>query len=117
MARQKVGEIESAGLGVVQPSELCAAGEQFIAVRAGQTLDAFLGEHFIQLPAAAAVGIGGEHATVTPAVFADFVAHRRGDALGRVVQFGRQALDVEMRPAAGRAHAHQLMRQRAAGDD
>jgi len=101
----------------VQPGELCAAGEQLVAVRAGQAFDAFFREHFIQHSARAAVGVGREHATVSPAVLADFGAHGRGDALGPIVQLRGQALDVQVRPAVGLAHAHQVMRQRAASDD
>ena len=94
-----------------------SAGEHFVAMGAGDALDAFLREHRVELAARAAVTVRDENRCVAIAVGMDLLAHRRGDALRRVVQLRRQALHVEMRPAVRALQRDDFAGERATGDD
>src|SRR5512146_2422385 len=99
VASEEIREIESPGLGVRQLGEGARAGEELITVGTRQPFHAFLAEQRIQPPAGAAIAVCNEDATVLAAVGADLLPHRGRDALRTVVQLGRQAADVDGRPA------------------
>src|ERR1039457_6204156 len=117
VAQQKVGEIERAELGLGQTLENRRRGEELIAVRARDALDAFLAQHAVELAAGTAVAVGDEDGPVVLTRCADQFADGAGDPLGPVVQLRRKAAHVQLRPAVGATQCRDLARQRAAGDD
>jgi len=117
MPQQEIGQVEGPGLRFRELGECGGRREELVAVRARDALDAFLGEHGIELAARSAVAVGDEDAVVVLAQLPDLLADRARDLLGPVVQLGRQADDVEAGPAVGLAQGGDLVGERAAGDD
>ena len=116
VADEKIGQIEAAGLGLGLGQERVDAAIERVAMGPFDPLDAFLGQHAVELAAAAAVAIEHEDALVAASIGVDLGAHRRRDSLRAVVQLGRQAGQIEMRPAVDRGQRADLARERAAGD-
>ena len=67
VAGEEVGQVERAGLVVGQRANVGAAGEELVAVGAGQALDALVGEDRVEQAAGAAVGVGDEDPLVAVA--------------------------------------------------
>ena len=118
VAHQEVGDVERARLFVGKRGERRSAGEELVAMRAGHALDAFLREHRVELAAGAAVAVRDEDRRVAIAVGVDLLAAPPPVIRsGRVVQLGRQALHVEVRPAIPALQRDDFAGERAAGDD
>src|SRR5262249_43147244 len=98
-------------------AEALRAGEELVAVRTGQALHPFLVEDLVEHATGAAVGIGHEDLRVALARGANAFAHALWNLLGMVVQFGRQALDIERVPAVGPANGRDLLSEGSAGED
>src|SRR5579872_3339150 len=116
MTDEEVGQEERAELLRGDGGEILRAGEEFIAMRAGNSLDSLLRQHAIELAAGAAIAIETEDVVVLCAILGDLAAHLVGDALRTIVQFGRQAGHLDMAERAA-LQENDLARQRAAGDD
>ncbi len=114
---EEIGEIEGAGLGLGQCREARLAGEGGIAMRAGQPLDRLLGEHRIERPAGAAIGIGHIDPVMRRPGRPYRVPHRTGDQRRPVVQGRRQTAQVDRRQPIRLDDGDDLAGQRAAGDD
>ena len=118
MPRQEIGEVEGAGSSLGERLEGRAAGEELVAVRAGDALHALLAQHRVQQTAGAAVGIDHEDGRESrPRAARIFARTASGIFSGTVVQVGRQALHLQVRPAVQPAQRDDLVRQCAAGDD
>ncbi len=117
MPRQIIREEEAAELRLHEIAEGLGAGEELVAMRAGDALDAFLRQHAVELAAGAAIAIGDEDAVILPARRLDLGAHAGGDLLRPVMPAGRQAGDREVAQALLLGHGQHLARERAAGDD
>ena len=85
---QEVGQVERAGLGIGQGVEHALAGIERIAVRPGDPLDAFLGQHGIEPAAGTAVAVENQDASIVRAMLLDLGPHGLGDPLRPVVQQG-----------------------------
>ena len=99
---EEVGQPEGRRLVVGHLGEGGSAGEELVAMGAGQTLDTLLLENAIEQPARAAVGLGDEYLveavrSATP----DPVADRARDPAGPVVEIRRQAGDLDVREVGG----------------
>ena len=105
MAEQEIGEVERAGLVVGHGLERGAAGEEFVAMGAGNALDVLFAQHGVEQAARAAIAVGHEDRRVAVAIRADRVPHGARDALRAIVQFRGQAPHVEMRPVVRRRNA------------
>ena len=113
---EEVGQPEGGGLVLGQAGEVGPAGEELVAMGAGQPLHAFLGEDRVQQAAGAAVGIGDEDPLVAVAPsLADPRPNPRRDPAGPIVELGRQAGDVDVRQRLG--ELDELARERPATDD
>ncbi len=99
MAREEVGEKETARLGLPQGPEIGRSGKHLVAVGAADSLDALLVQHPVEAASRAAIAVEHEHVVVALAARADLLPHGFGDPLGGVVQVRRQALDMEVVPA------------------
>ena len=86
-------------------------------MRAWNTLNARVRQHFVQQPAGTAVCIGHEYLVVVFLLLFDPVTHRAGDPAGRVMQLRRKALNLDMVPVIHLSNSHQLPRDCAACDD
>ena len=116
VAGEEVGQPERRRLLVGQAGEVGAAGEELVAMGAGQPLHALLGEDRVEQAAGAAVGVGDEDPLVAVApALTDPSPDARRDAAGPVVELGRQAGDVDVRQRPGQLD--QFARQRPAPDD
>src|SRR5579883_3192845 len=82
MPQQEIREIERADLGFRELREHRGGRVELVAVRPGQTLDAFLGEYRIELSPGAAVAVGDEDRAVMAARGPDQRTYRGRDALG-----------------------------------
>ncbi len=94
---EEIGEIESAGSLLGEGCEPLLTGEGRIAMRARQARHARRGQHGIERPARAAIGIRHEDPVMRLPGVADRVAYRTRDQLRPVVQGCRQAAQIEMR--------------------
>src|SRR5579862_5944344 len=117
MSQQKVGQVEGSELGLAELREQLRCRVELVAVRPWQPLDAFFLQHCIELTPGAAIAIGDEDPTIPAAILADGLTHCRRDALGTVMQRGRQAAHLERAPAVGTLERGDLARECAAGDD
>ena len=116
MPDQIVGEIEAGRIGVGLLEKRLDAAIEGIAVRARDALDAFLLDHAVEQAAGAAVAVQHHDPLMAPAAGPDLGAHRVRDAGRRIVQLGRQAGHVHVRPAVQRDQGEDLAGERAAGD-
>ena len=117
VTHQEIRQVERAGFLVGERLEGLRAGEELVAVRARQSLDAFLRDDRIEQAARAAIGLGDVDLLVGATARADGVADGVRDLLGTVVQLRRQALHVEGRPAVRPLQRDDLAGEGAAGDD
>ena len=113
MPGEEVGEIEGAGLLLGERGEHVLAGEEGVAMGAGDAGHALLVEHAIEFAAGPAVAVEAQDLVVGGAIRADRRAHRLWDSLGPVVQARRQAGDVDRIEAERQRFA----RQGPAGDN
>ena len=91
VAGQEVGEEERPRLVVVECGEELGAGEQLVAVRAGEALDAgMVGEQSVERAAGPAVGVGDEGRSTAGRGLVEDRCESRDDALGAVVEVRRQ---------------------------
>ena len=67
MPQQEIREIERAGLGLGERREHRPRGEELIAMRARNALDALFTQHRIEQSAGAAIAVGDENRTVVRA--------------------------------------------------
>jgi hypothetical protein len=117
MARQIVGEEETAGFRLRQRLEIRRSHEELVAVRSGNALHAFFPQHVVQQPSGAAIAIGDEDAAIAAAAFPDLGPHPLGD-LGRgVVPAGGQAGDGDIPQTLALDHGQHLAGESAARDD
>ncbi len=86
-------------------------------MRAGDHLDAERGTACLEEPAGSAIGIGDEDAGIAGPGRAHRLLHGIGNARGAQMQIGRQAGEIEMRPAVEGPECQDLAGQRTAGDD
>ena len=118
MAHEIIGEEERADLVLHHRRESVSAGEEFIAMRARDPLDALFSQHAVEFAARAAVAVEAEDVGKSRrAGRADFAAHAAGDFRGRVVPARGQACDVKVSEAVRVDDLNQFAPQRAAGDD
>jgi hypothetical protein len=116
VAGEEVGQPERRRLVLCHLGERLAAGEELVAVGAGQPLDALLGDDRVEQAARAAVGVGDEDRLVAVgAGLADPVPDLGGNPLGPVVEVRREAGDVDAGQAAGKRD--ELAGERPAPDD
>src|SRR3546814_14124055 len=99
-----------------QRIEHLAAGEEGIAVRALDALDALLGQHLVEQPAGAAVAVEHENAFVAAAGAADALAHAHGNLRGRVWPGRLQAAHRPGLPVVPTEQLNDHPRQRPATD-
>ena len=116
VAREEVGEIEGRGLGVVDLLPLGVPGEEAVAVRARQALDAVSLEHEVERAPGAAVGVGDEHPLVAPVQLAQLRVDRGRDQLGTRVELRRKAADGDVAPPVQANHREHFASDRAAGE-
>ena len=84
---QEVGEVERAGLGLVQRREQLGAGDELVAVVAGQAgAFARLGEQAVELAAGAAVGVADQDRSLAVSS-ASASSDRRDDPLRAAVEW------------------------------
>ena len=113
---EEVGEPEGAGLGIGHRREPLGPREHLVAVRARETLHAFVGQHRIEQATGAAVRVRHEDPAVAVGVRALDPASNGGrDPLGPVVEVRSQTGDVEA--GDGLDDREQLAGERAAADD
>ena len=114
---QQIGQVEGGELVVRIRQEFLVAGEEGIAMRPADPLDAFLGADLVELPLRAAFGIADEDARISfPPRLADRLAHRGADLLGIDVPDRRQADEVDVLQPVRPADRDDLARDGAAGD-
>ena len=117
MAHQEVGQVKAARFLIGQLGEALAAGVELVAVGPGNALNPGPRQRPVQQPARAAIGIADEN-TLEPGAFGlDFRQHGSGDFFRPVVQFRRQALELDVAPAVQVPNAYQLAGDGAAGND
>ena len=97
--REEVGQVEGRGLGVVELLPGVVAGEEAVAVRAGQPLDAVPLEHRVELAAGAAVGVRDEHALVAARELVQLRVDRGRDQLRAGVELRGKAADGHVAPS------------------
>ena len=117
MADQIVGQIEGGGVFLRHRVEDLVAGIEGVTVRAGDAFDAFLGQHFVEFAAGAAIAVEHQNAVIAPARITDPPAHALRDLIGGVVPGRRQAADRQVTPGVDADQRHDFARQRAAGDE
>jgi hypothetical protein len=115
--QQKIGEIEGAQLRLRELREDLRAGEELVAMGARYALDALLLENRVQKAARSAIRVRDEQRAVVAARGLNQRAHGGGNPFGPIMQLGGKAFDVHMSPAVRTLERHDLVRQRAAGDD
>jgi len=79
MPREKISQIEAAGLLLRELGEERGAGEELVAMRPLDALDSLLGEHRVERSARAAVAVEHENTPEARAALADLGAHRLRD--------------------------------------
>ena len=117
MAGEEIGQVEGAGLLVMEGVEGLEAGIEGVAMRAGESLDAFLGKHPVERAAGAAIGIGAEDRAPERAERRDLAADRIGDELRAVMEMRRQAGELDAGKTVPLGDEAQLAGQRPAGND
>ena len=118
MAGEIVGQVEGRRIGVVQGREVVDAGKEGVAMIARDPLDALGGEHPVEFAAGPAIAIGDQDAAiaVAGARTQDAAADGVGDLFGTVVQFGRNADDIDILEPGEPQRCHRLAHDRAAAD-
>jgi hypothetical protein len=117
MTDQIVGEIEGPRFGVVERGEFLEPGVEGVAMIPGDTFDAGSRQHPVERAAGTAIAVEAEDPRIAIARGGELGRDRFGDPRRRVVQDGRQALEIDMGPAVERGDRQHLARKRAAGDD
>ncbi len=115
--REEVRQVEGRGLGVVQLLPGVVAGEEAVAVRAGQPLDSVQVEHLVELAAGAAVRVRDEHSLVATRELLQLRVHGGRDQLRPGVELRGEAADGHVLPAVEPDDCEHLARERAAGED
>ena len=115
--REEVRQVEGRGLGVVQLLPGVVAGEEAVAVRAGQSLDSVQVEHLVELAAGAAVRVRDEHPLVAARELPQLRVHRGRDQLRPGVELRGKAADGHVLPAVQPDDGEHLARERAARED
>ena len=115
---QEVGQVERAGLVVLETGERRPAAVDLVTVGAGQPLDTFVLEHTIEQAASAAIGVGDEDAfdAARPSS-PDLRPHGAGYPFRPIVQRRRQARQVHRRQPGTTSQLDELAGERAAADD
>src|SRR5580698_989197 len=103
MAQQKIGQIESAEFGILQPLEHGGGRKELIAMRARDAFDPFFAQHAIELAAGPAIPVGNENSAIAPARSAYLRAHSVWDPLRTIMQLRWQAAHVQLGPPVGTA--------------
>ena len=119
MLGEEVGQEECAELFLVHRGELLGAAEELVAVRAGKTgCFGMSFEQGIERAARPAVGIRDEHVATLRHGLIEQRLELGNDALGPVVQVGRQICDLDrVGETLCRQDGAQLRGECTAGDD
>jgi hypothetical protein len=115
VANQKISQVKRTGFASAQPAERRASREEFIAMRAGQALDAIFEEQAVKLAARSAVRICGENGVKPKSVHFDFFSYRIRYLPRGVMEFGRQAGHTDVRPSVEADELCQLSSKSTAG--
>ena len=113
MPGEEIGEVERARLLLGHRRERLLAGEEGVAMRAGDARHPLLCQHAVELAAGAAIAVEAEDFVVGRAIGADLRPHRFRDALraGCAGCAGRQVRSIasRFRASISRASAPQAM--------
>ena len=117
MFGQIIGEIECAGLGIMQCQEFFFAGEELIAVCAANAFHAFFLKNSIQHAAGSTIAIGNKDVLECSTRFVDLLADTVWNLVRCVVPSRRKALDFDGIPSIRTDHCHDFPGKRTARND
>ena len=112
---EEVREVEGGRIVAVHAPEAVGAGEELVAVRTRQPLDAELGTHVVDRSGGATVGVADEHEVEPVVVAFESTAKLGSDVRGTQMQGRRQALDAQIDHVVQLADRLELVDERATG--
>ena len=116
MTYQEIRQVEGPRFLLGQRVEDRRTRKELVAMRTGQTLDPVVGNYRVDTAAGTTIRVGDEDMRVQLAIPLDGCAQQRRDPFRSVVQIGRQALYLQMRPLIHFAQCDQLPGNGAAGN-